>query len=86
MNTEQAIALLIGPTGLTVFLLYVVKRLWDRHDETDRDVIAQRNEATTGWRESTATVGRLADAIEASNRDSAERHRLDDARRDRARA
>jgi hypothetical protein len=74
-------ALLLGPGAAAVLLAYAVKRLWDSHDKADADVIAQRNEAIAGWREANATLGRMADAIEATNRDNAERRRLEDTRR-----
>ena len=62
MTPEQT-ALFLGPFGLTLFLMYVVKRLWDDHDEADKDAIAQRNEAIAGWRLATDAVNDSTAAV-----------------------
>jgi hypothetical protein len=72
-------AILLGPAGAVALLGYAVKRLWDSHDKSDADVIAQRNANSADLREATLAVKLLAAAIEQSNRDSAERRRLEDA-------
>ena len=63
MTPEQT-ALFLGPFGLTLFLMYVVKRLWDAHDRSDNDVVSQRNEAIAGWREATGSIKDLTHQLE----------------------
>jgi hypothetical protein len=53
--------LVLGPLGLTVFLVYVTKLLWDDHRKADQE----RSELL---RDLTAAVNRLADAQEKQSK------------------
>lgn len=53
----------------------VIGILWRLHLQADADDRSERAEAITGWRDATAAVNRLAEAIEKDTADRATRHR-----------
>lgn len=63
---------------VTTALTAVIGALWRLHLQADADDRAQRDEAIAGWRDSTAAVNRLAEAIEKDTADRAKRHRETD--------
>lgn len=70
--------ILTGTGAATVLLAYIVKKLWESHEKTDADVIAQRDRALTGWESQQKVTERIADALEEQNRDRAARRRSTD--------
>lgn len=66
--TDPTIALLLGPIGLTIFLLYVVKLLWDAHRQEDASRTARLDTAIAGWAAQTAATEKLAAAVDRSNK------------------
>jgi hypothetical protein len=73
LQPGDIVAIATGTTGLTAFLIYVVRALWIEHQRNDADVRTQRDIAIAGWRDQTAATKNLADVVEKQTRADARR-------------
>lgn len=69
---------LLGPTAALIGAIAVITSLYKLVLMFIADLKTQRDVALTGWREADATMDRMAAALEARNRQDAERRRLAD--------